>query len=181
MKITRVESYLPRQPEVKFQCDSGQNAAPRACGNRRRHHGIGEVDSAPMAVKRRHRRPFSHTTAAGLASIVVGEILRNRKDLAQMYRANILPAAATRRRVHAMSGIRPGALDIKGKALKMPVWKLLGGGFHQKIALLRELAIGATPEKTGEMAPPPAATRASLRQIRLGPMARTKDRYRAGA
>jgi L-rhamnonate dehydratase len=42
--------------------------------------------------------------------------------------------------------------DIKGKALKMPVWKLLGGGFHQKIRCYASSLFGPTPEETGKLA-----------------------------
>jgi L-alanine-DL-glutamate epimerase-like enolase superfamily enzyme len=34
----------------------------------------------------------------------------------------------------------------------MPVWKLLGGGFHQKIRCYASSLFGATPKKTGELA-----------------------------
>src|SRR6185503_17785123 len=34
----------------------------------------------------------------------------------------------------------------------MPVWKLLGGGFHQKMRCYASSLFGATPEKTGERA-----------------------------
>jgi L-alanine-DL-glutamate epimerase-like enolase superfamily enzyme len=152
MKITRVEAIYLRQPEVKFQCDSGQDALLVRVETDAGITGIGEVDSAPMAVKGAIDGPFSHTTAAGLASIVIGEDpFETEKIWHKMYRANIYGG----RRgvgVHAMSGIDMALWDIKGKALKMPVWKLLGGGFHQKMRCYASSLFGATPEKTGEMA-----------------------------
>ncbi len=54
--------------------------------------------------------------------------------------------------LHAMSGIDMALWDIKGKALGLPVWKLLGGGFHQKIRCYASSLFGATPAKTGELA-----------------------------
>jgi L-alanine-DL-glutamate epimerase-like enolase superfamily enzyme len=51
-----------------------------------------------------------------------------------------------------MSGIDMALWDIKGKALGMPVWKLLGGGFHQKIRCYASSLFGATPAQTGELA-----------------------------
>ena len=73
MKITSVEALYLRQPEVKYQCDSGQDALIVRIETDAGITGIGEVDSAPMAVKGAIDGPFSHTTAAGLASIVVVE------------------------------------------------------------------------------------------------------------
>src|SRR6266850_523355 len=111
MKITSVEAIYLRQPEVKFQCDSGQDAL-----------------------------------------IVIGEDpFETEKLWHKMYRANIYGG---RRGVglHAISGIDMALWDIKGKALGLPVWKLLGGGFHKKIRCYASSLFGATPKKTGELA-----------------------------
>src|ERR1022692_3721449 len=152
MKITRVEAIYLRQPEVRFLCDSGQDALIVRVETDAGITGIGEVDSNPMAAKGAIEGPFSHTTACGLAQVVIGEDPFETERLwHKMYRANIYGG---RRGVglHAMSGIDMALWDIKGKALGLPVWKLLGGGFHPKIRCYASSLFGATPEKTGELA-----------------------------
>ncbi|PYT32792.1 MAG: mandelate racemase/muconate lactonizing enzyme family protein [Acidobacteria bacterium] len=152
MKITRVETIYLRQPEVKFQCDSGQDALIVRVETDAGITGVGEVDSAPMAVKGAIDGPFSHTTACGLGQVVVGEDpFETEKIWHKMYRANIYGG---RRGVglHAMSGIDLALWDVKGKALKLPVWKLLGGGFHQTMRCYASSLFGPTPEKTGDLA-----------------------------
>src|SRR5438445_7014778 len=152
MKITHVEAIYLRQPEVKFQCDSGQDALIVRVETDAGITGIGEVDSAPMAVKGAIDGPFSHTTACGLAQVVVGEDpFETEKIWHKMYRANIYGG---RRGVglHAMSGIDLALWDIKGKALGMPVWKLLGGGFTKSLRPYASSLFGATPKETGERA-----------------------------
>jgi L-alanine-DL-glutamate epimerase-like enolase superfamily enzyme len=69
----------------------------------------------------------------------------------KMYRENIY---AGRRgiAIHAMSGIDMALWDIKGKVLGLPIWKLLGGGFHQRIRAYASSLFGATPRETGERA-----------------------------
>ena len=52
--------------------------------------------------------------------------------------------------VHAMSGIDLALWDIKGKALGLPVWKLLGGGFPKKIHAYASLLVGSIPNETRE-------------------------------
>ena len=152
MKITRVEAIYLRQPDVRFLCDSGQDALIVRVETDAGITGIGEVDSNPMAAKGAIEGPFSHTTATGLAQAVVGEDPFETERLwHKMYRANVYGG---RRGVglHAMSGIDMALWDIKGKALGLPVWKLLGGGFHQKMRCYASSLFGATPEKTGELA-----------------------------
>lgn len=130
MKITKVEALYLRQTVVKEQCDSGQDALVVRIETDAGITGLGEVDSAPMAVKHAIEGPFSHTTATGLANVILGEDPFETEYLwHKMYRANIY---AGRRGVgfHAISGIDMALWDIKGKALGKPVWKLLGGGFH---------------------------------------------------
>src|SRR5262249_17920020 len=129
LKITGVEAIYLRQPQVKEQCDSGQDALIVKVTTDAGIVGIGEVDSAPRAVKAAIEGPFSHTTATGLSHVVIGEDpFRTEYLWHKMYRANIYGG---RRGVglHAMSGIDLALWDIKGKALGLPVWRLLGGGF----------------------------------------------------
>src|SRR6476661_2447312 len=134
MKITRVETIYLRQPEVKFQCDSGQDALIIKVETDAGITGLGEVDSNPLGAKGISEGPFE-----------------TEKIWHKMYRGNIYGG---RRGVglHAMSGIDMALWDIKGKALGLPVWKLLGGGFHQKIRAYASTLFGPTPEKTGEIA-----------------------------
>src|ERR1700682_113195 len=152
MKITRVEAIYLRQPEVKEQCDSGQDALIVKVETDAGITGIGEVDSNPMGAKGIIEGPFSHTTAAGLGGLIIGEDpFETEKIWHKMYRGNIYGG---RRGVgiHAMSGIDLALWDIKGKALGLPVWKLLGGGFHQKMRCYASSLFGATPQETGELA-----------------------------
>ena len=152
MKITRVETIYLRLPQVKEQCDSGQDALLVRVETDAGFTGLGEVDSSPMAAKGAIDGPFSHTTTSGLGHLLIGEDPFETERLwDKMYRANIY---AGRRgiAIHAMSGLDMALWDIKGKALGMPVWKLLGGGFHKKIRCYASSLFGATPAITGERA-----------------------------
>jgi L-rhamnonate dehydratase len=152
MKITKVEALYLRQPEVKWQCDSGQDALIIRVETDAGITGIGEVDSNPMAVKGAIEGPFSHTTATGLAQVIIGEDpFETEKLWHKMYRANIY-GGRRGAGLHAISGIDIALWDIKGKALGLPVWKLLGGGFHKKMRCYASSLFGPTPEKTGELA-----------------------------
>ena len=152
MKITDVETIYVRQPAVRELCDSGQDALIVRVRTDAGITGIGEVDSAPLAAKGAIEGPFSHTTACGLRELVLGEDPFETEYLwHKMYRGNIYGG---RRGVgiHAMSGIDMALWDIKGKALGLPVWKLLGGGFHKKLRAYASALFGATPQETGERA-----------------------------
>jgi L-rhamnonate dehydratase len=152
LKITGVEAIYLRLSDVKTQCDSGQDALIVKVTTNAGITGFGEVDSSPMAVKGCIEGPFSHTATTGLAQVVIGEDPFETEYLwHKMYRANIYSG----RRgigIHAMSGIDLALWDIKGKALGMPVWKLLGGGFHKSLRAYASSLFGATPAETGDRA-----------------------------
>ncbi len=170
MKITRVEAIYIRLPQVKEQCDSGQDALIVRVETDAGITGIGEVDSSPLAAKWVIEGPYSHTTTSGLAHLVMGEDpFETEKIWEKMYRANIYSG----RRgiaIHAMSGIDMALWDIKGKALGMPVWKLLGGGFYKKIRCYASSLFGATPHETGERARQFAGQGFSAVKFGWGPM-----------
>ncbi len=152
MKITSVEAIYLRQPKIKFQSDSGQDALIVRVKTDVGIIGIGEVDSNPMAVKGLIEGPVSHSATTGLSHAVIGEDpFQTERLWYKMHRANIY-GGGRGLGVHAMSGIDMALWDIKGKALGMPVWKLLGGGFHKKIRCYASSLFGATPKETGELA-----------------------------
>ncbi len=152
LKITGVEAIYLRLPQVKSQCDSGQDALIVKVTTDAGISGYGEVNSHPLAVKGCIEGPFSHTATTGLAHVLIGEDpLRTEYLWHKMYRANIYSG----RRgiaIHAMSGIDLALWDIKGKALGLPVWKLLGGGFTRSLRPYASSLFGATPAETGERA-----------------------------
>ena len=152
MKITDVEAIYLRLPDVKQQCDSGQDALIVKVSTDAGITGIGEVDSAPLAVKGAIEGPYSHSVTCGLRELVLGEDPFETERLwYKMYRNNTYGG---RRGVgfHAISGIDLALWDIKGKALGQPIWKLLGGGFHKKIRPYASMLWGPTPAKTRELA-----------------------------
>src|SRR5260370_22079484 len=119
MKITSVEAIYLRQPEVKFQCDSGQDALIVRVKTDAGITGIGEVDSSPMAVKGTIEGPFSHTTACGLAQVVIGEDpFETEKLWHKMYRANIY-AGRRRGGLHAIIASDIALWDSKTKAPRL--------------------------------------------------------------
>ncbi|APW59851.1 mandelate racemase/muconate lactonizing enzyme family protein [Paludisphaera borealis] len=152
LKITSVEAIYLRLPQVKEQCDSGQDALIVKITTDSGITGYGEVDSNPMAAKGCIEGPFSHTATTGLGHVLIGEDpLRTEYLWQKMYRANIYSG----RRgiaIHAMSGIDLALWDIKGKALGLPIWKLLGGGFHRELRPYASSLFGATPAETGDRA-----------------------------
>jgi L-rhamnonate dehydratase len=152
MKITNVEALYLRQPQVKHQCDSGQDALIVRITTDAGITGIGEVDSAPLAVKAAIEGPFSHTLTSGLRELLIGEDpLQTEYLWHRMYNSNIYSG----RRgiaIHAMSGIDIALWDIKGKFFGQPIWKLLGGGFHKQIRAYASSLFGATPQETFERA-----------------------------
>jgi L-alanine-DL-glutamate epimerase-like enolase superfamily enzyme len=89
-----------------------------------------------------------------------------------MYRANIYGG---RRGVIFMPPAIDGAVGYQGQALGLPVWKLLGGGFHTNIRCYASSLFGATPEKTGELR---GATgiRVHGGEVRLDPMGQDRRR-----
>ncbi len=152
MKITDVEAIYLRSEQVKEQCDSGQDALIVRVSTDAGISGIGEVDSNPMAAKGAIEGPFSHTTASGLRELVIGEDpFETEKIWHKMYRGNIY-GGRRGAGFHAMSGIDIALWDIKGKALGLPIWKLLGGGFHQQIRPYASSLWGPTPAATRDLA-----------------------------
>jgi len=75
------------------------------------------------------------------------------------------PLEATMR---AIGAIDAALLDIKGKALKTPVYNLLGGRFRDKVRLYCHLLVGAGGETKIRKTTPDMVAEAAEQQVKLG-------------
>ncbi len=133
MKITNVEAIILKQETIEMIGDGSQDTALILVHTDEGITGVGEVDSSPYVVKAVIDAPASHMVCMGLKEIVVGEDPFDvEKIWWKMYEKSYYHG---RRSVvlHAMSGIDIAIWDIIGKALKMPVAKLLGGVYRTEI------------------------------------------------
>ena len=152
MKIVDVETIYVRQPQVKEQADSGQDAVLVRVHTDEGLTGLGEIDSAPLAVKGFIDGPYSHSVCKGLKHMLIGQDPFQTEYLwHRMYDENLYVGRRATA-IHAMAGIDLALWDIKGKALGVPVWRLLGGGFHERIRCYASTLFGDTPEETRDLA-----------------------------
>ncbi len=152
MKITDVKALHLSLPAITVRADGTQDALLVKVETDAGITGIGEVDSSPLAAKGAIEAPVSHSIAAGLREIVLGEDpFEYEKIWHKMYHRS---RYAGRRSlfIHAMSGIDLALWDIMGKALKMPVYKLLGGGFRKTVRAYASTLFGDSLQATGDRA-----------------------------
>lgn len=148
MKITNVEAIILRQPGVNTAiADGSQDALLILVHTDEGITGIGEVDSLPLAVKAIIDAPSSHVNASGLAGVLVGEDPFEIDRLWHKMYARSLYFGRRGAALHAMSGIDIALWDIKGKALGLPIHKLLGGPHRTDIRCYASTLMPETPEE----------------------------------
>jgi L-rhamnonate dehydratase len=132
MKITEVEAFYLRLPEIKQRTDSSQDALIVKITTDAGLVGWGEVDGCPSVTKAIIEAPYSHTMVTGLRSLLIGEDpLQTRHLWSKMYRATMSYGRGAV--VQAMAGIDIALWDLKGKALGQPIVELLGGAVRDRM------------------------------------------------
>ena len=112
--------------------------------------------------------PVSHKICRGLAECVVGQDpFEIDRLIHRMYEGTIF-FGRQGAVIQAMSGVEIALWDIVGKAVKRPVYQLLGGGFRKKFRAYASILFGDTPDETERIGR--ELVRAGLpgRQVRLG-------------
>ena len=153
MKITKVEAIPVRQKgEIKKVNDSAQDGIIIKVYTDEGIVGYGEVDSAPWVVKAIIDSPVSHRICQGLGQAIIGE---NPFEAEKIWEKMFLCSMFYGRRgvaIQAMSGIDIALWDIKGKALNMPINKLLGGAYRKKVRAYGSTLMPYTPTEAAEEA-----------------------------
>lgn len=133
MKITDVQAYIVRQPEVSLIGDGTQDSVIIRIDTDAGIYGLAEVDSAPYLVKQAIDMPDSHSAQRGMRSVLLGmDPLATEVIWDALYACTYYYARGGAG-MHAISGIDMALWDIKGKALGVPVFQLLGGAYQRRI------------------------------------------------
>ena len=151
LKITGVEAIYLRLPDVKSQCDSGQDALIVKVTTNAGITGYGEVDSNPMAVKGCIEGLFAYDgDRVGARGDRRGPV-RDRASLAQDVPGQYLRRpAGDRRPCHERH--RPGPLGYQGESPRPTGLEAARGGFRKSLRAYASSLFGATPAETGERA-----------------------------
>ena len=153
MKISKVEAIPVRQKgDIKKINDSAQDGIIIKVYTDEGIVGYGEVDSAPWVVKAIIDSPVSHRICQGLGQAIIGE---DPFETEKIWEKMFLCSMFYGRRgavIHAMSGIDIALWDIKGKALNMPICKLIGGVYRDKVRAYGSTLMPYTPQEAAEEA-----------------------------
>ena len=152
MKITEVEALYLRLPEIQARTDSSQDALVVKVSTDAGITGWGEVDGCPYVTKAIIEAPLSHTLVTGLRALLLGEDPLEIGRLWQKMYERTLYYGREGAVIQAMAGIDLALWDIKGKALEQPVYKLLGGGFRDKVRVYSSNMFQFGAEATAERA-----------------------------
>jgi L-alanine-DL-glutamate epimerase-like enolase superfamily enzyme len=167
VKITDVEAVVLRQPVLNDGiADGSQDDLVILVHTDEGITGIGEVDSAPEAVRAVVHAPSSHAIANSLRDLLIGENpLEVERLWEKMYRGLIYVG---RRGIalHAISGIDIALWDIKGKALGKPIFELLGTPLHDRMRAYASMLMPDTTTETHERVS--AAREQGFTAVKLG-------------
>jgi len=149
VKITDVEAVILRQPVLdEGIADGSQDDLVVLVHTDEGITGLGEVDSAPEAVRAMIDAPGSHAIANSLRDLLVGEDPLEVERLWQKMYRGLIYVGRRGIALHAISGIDIALWDIKGKALGKPVCELIGTPRRRRV---RAYASRLMPDTPGEV------------------------------
>ncbi len=151
MKITDVQAYIVRQPEISLIGDGTQDSVIIRIDTDEGIYGVAEVDSAPYLVKQAIDMPDSHSAQRGMRNILTGlDPMETEVIWDQLYTSAYYYARGGAG-MHAISGIDMALWDIRGKALDVPVYTLLGGAYQRRIPAYISILMPSTEDEVKQL------------------------------
>lgn len=151
MKITDVQAYIVRQPEVSLIGDGTQDSVIIRIDTDEGIYGLAEVDSAPYLVKAAIDMPDSHSAQRGMRNVLIGmDPMATEVIWDTLYESTYYYARGGAG-MHAISGIDMALWDIRGKAAGMPVYQLMGGAYRRKIPAYISILMPSTEDEVKEL------------------------------
>lgn len=152
MKITEVICQILRIENVAAKTASCQDAVLVRIRTDNDLEGIGEADSSPEVVKAIVDAPFSHNIACGLRELLVGENPLDTDRLWQKMYRRTMYFGRKAVGITAMAAIDMALWDLKGKHFGEPIWRLLGGRYHDRLRAYASILFGRDGSETRDIA-----------------------------
>ena len=134
MKITAIDCHILVVPDLnEHATSSSQDDLVVIVHTDEGIFGVGETDTGPWLAKAAIEAPGSHTMAMGMKDLLIG---MDPFDTSAIWEKLYVYTAMSGRRgavICAIGAIDMALWDIKGKALGLPVYKLLGGAHKDHI------------------------------------------------
>lgn len=134
MKITAIDCHILVVPNLRQNAtSSAQDDLVVIVHTDEGIYGVGETDTGPWLAQAAIEAPGSHTMAMGMKDLLIG---MDPFDTTAIWEKLYTYTAMSGRRgavICAMGAIDMALWDIKGKALGLPVYKLLGGAHKDYI------------------------------------------------
>ena len=152
MKITGIDCYTLVTPGLRQDAtSSSQDDFVVVVHTDEGISGVGETDTGPWIAKAAVESPGSHTMAMGMKDLLIGQDPLETTALWEKLYTYTCMSGRRGAVICAMGAIDMALWDIKGKALKQPCWKLLGGAQRESITPYASLQpYGNTVKEYGE-------------------------------
>jgi L-rhamnonate dehydratase len=151
MKITDVKGIVLRLPEISTAADGTQDDLIIVVETDAGITGYGEVDTASLVGKAIIDAYMSHGTCYGLREVVMGQDPFDYEQIWLEMWAKTYYYGRFGPVLHVMSGIDMALWDIMGKATGMPVHKLLGGSYADRVRPYASALMPETPDEVKKL------------------------------
>ena len=143
MKITKIESSVLLDPEYdRDACSSAQDDIVVQIHTDEGVVGIGEVDTNPWVAKAMIHARGTHIIGLGLEEMLIGEDPLNTEALWEKLYTGSFMNGRRGLGICAIGALDMALWDIRGKALGVPCWKLLGGAAKEAVTPYASLLPG---------------------------------------
>ncbi|MEK7678528.1 MAG: mandelate racemase/muconate lactonizing enzyme family protein [Verrucomicrobiota bacterium] len=152
MKITAVDPFYLRMPQITTAADGTQDTLLVRVRTDEEQEGWGECDASPLVSLAVYCCPMSHGNIINIRESLLGEKLDSPADVARLHAKVLRQGLDIQQIHHAYSGADIALWDIVGKKLRQPVYRLLGGRKAFPKLPYASVLFGETPEETLQIA-----------------------------
>lgn len=148
MKITAVDPFYLRMPEITTAADGTQDTILVRVRTDKGLEGWGECDASPLVSIAAYCCPMSHGNIINIRESLLGETLETPEDVRRLHAKALRYGSDIEQIDHAYAGADIALWDLIGKSLGKPVFRLLGGTASHAKKPYASVLFGDTPEET---------------------------------